>query len=1069
MTRMSFVSPLDPLAIENGDRETVYIAADDTRFTVLKPFDARRAERAIRALQHRFKAKAFQEKPRRAVREQLDVLALAQSRDQFCDGLERLFENYARAPHRPYFLLSLCTLLWSEGLLLFPRNIMDKKQTALSTFFKVPQFICTAATFGCAHEFFQDFSTHLAQYGSDTHDRIRRITLRALLTVGRFNHRIVFTPEVVTALLEYTPPPESKNFFYLKTGIYTVNRMSGAEDMNGRLDVHFNPVLTIETAHLPVPAHLPRPRARRSDKSFAWAVSAEPELEIWRSLLATWIAGIKNRKNLRNRIGAGNHILEYLRRNRDITRIPQQYLRTDYIPPIAFPQYLHQDVGLGPGRSPSYSQYLGYAHDFFEYVLDELCSEQEAGSRYRLRGFTNPISPAEIPAQDVQPGQTNRLAMPARWVEILKDILTRDDCRWAKETFDVDWFHWHNPATGQRERIWNPVRAYAVLMKLLLPLRTHQVRMLDSGEGDPEIINPTTGRWERNSLDLAIFKEPQGFLHRIWDGTRTSWFTGLFINTNKTQERVSGDIEAGYVIPWQNDEVIELALMLRDWQTKYNPIVAPTPFSELGDSANSSDDVVRRTPNRYYLFRDACGESRHVPVTIGRLRRFWLSLCLELERELVRRNIRNEDGTKIEIIDSYQNDKPATSIFDLHSLRVTGLTAFVQAGVPIHILSQLVAGHATILMTLYYARIEIGHITNVLNDAQAKMQENAQNEMTAFIRSLSVSESALRTAFNSLDGLRSAKCTQPGIYRFMDHGICPNGQTKCAEGGEALVDQKDRKHYGPVRGGDLNCPLCRFFITGPQFLIGLVARFNELSHQLSELSKVWRMHQAEKQRLQSERIAAEQNNEPFLKERELRLAIGHSEEYLEKVNICAETLHAVFNLIQQSKRILAENPTPDVDAGHAALPLIVKDAAQLDAGLSSVPEFELVDEICRSARFYKSINWTVANLRRKDMFCQMLIRNGLEPIYIGLPDEIAKQALDVACDLLLCRVGRTKLNELISGESRLKELGFHDELIDLLKSQVGRPIQEGQVLETAHASPQALAHCDGSEAPTRTT
>lgn len=106
---------------------------------------------------------------------------------------------------------------------------------------------------------------------------------------------------------------------------------------------------------------------------------------------------------------------------------------------------------------------------------------------------------------------------------------------------------------GQVLEMWSPVRWVALLVKLILPLRTIQVRMLDSGEADT--WRYSAGEWTLNPSRLAQGNErrplQQGVFRRsnpLSDGEEAS--TVLYINTNKTADIAKSGPEKGYVLPW---------------------------------------------------------------------------------------------------------------------------------------------------------------------------------------------------------------------------------------------------------------------------------------------------------------------------------------------------------------------------------------------------------------------------------------------------------------------------------------------------------------------------------------
>ncbi|WP_407712022.1 VPA1269 family protein, partial [Burkholderia contaminans] len=106
---------------------------------------------------------------------------------------------------------------------------------------------------------------------------------------------------------------------------------------------------------------------------------------------------------------------------------------------------------------------------------------------------------------------------------------------------------------GQVLQMWSPVRWVALLVKLILPLRTSQVRVLDSGEADT--WRYAAGRWERNSSEIAEGSESrplqQGVFRRDYDrNNNENALAILYINTNKTADVSKSGPEKGYLLPW---------------------------------------------------------------------------------------------------------------------------------------------------------------------------------------------------------------------------------------------------------------------------------------------------------------------------------------------------------------------------------------------------------------------------------------------------------------------------------------------------------------------------------------
>ncbi len=61
-------------------------------------------------------------------------------------------------------------------------------------------------------------------------------------------------------------------------------------------------------------------------------------------------------------------------------------------------------------------------------------------------------------------------------------------------------------------------------------------------------------------------------------------------------------------------------------------------------------------------------------------------------------------------------------------MRSSTLTSLHMAGVPIEMLSKVVAGHASILMTLKYVKFDPLHVSQVLTEARLKAATKAKAE-----------------------------------------------------------------------------------------------------------------------------------------------------------------------------------------------------------------------------------------------------------------------------------------------------------------------------------------------------
>jgi hypothetical protein len=293
------------------------------------------------------------------------------------------------------------------------------------------------------------------------------------------------------------------------------------------------------------------------------------------------------------------------------------------------------------------------------WVLENYFSvEDDTGNKIVPIEYHNPIS-ADIPDRPRSSGLTesDKSTLPFRYIKQLRRMLVPveslhfQDLSWAIEAIKGernggDWFVvnyslidendldcvWRERATTKYEQVkkglpetvyelWSPVRTVALYTKLLLPLRTYQVRMLDSGESDTyrytQPMRHEAGHWTNN---IGIIKEGtekhpvrRGVFRKFFDPVTKLEMTGFYINTNKTADIDKEEYAKGYDVPWQYEEALYWLSKLRDWQEKYNPIDSPTPWTELEKShlgQIKDHNILRQMGVSAFLFRDPTYQSK---------------------------------------------------------------------------------------------------------------------------------------------------------------------------------------------------------------------------------------------------------------------------------------------------------------------------------------------------------------------------------------------------------------------------------------------------------------------------
>lgn len=277
---------------------------------------------------------------------------------------------------------------------------------------------------------------------------------------------------------------------------------------------------------------------------------------------------------------------------------------------------------------------INYVIDFLDFILENYFSEKNDYGRY-ISLFENPLKKQRYQQRIVE---TVHNPLPYRYICDLRHSLCPNprgnftDLKWAQaQTGNAnsggDWFYvgehlidkndldcvwrmkevWRNGKKQEFYQLWSPVSTLILLIKLHLPLRTYQVRMLDSGEAD--YMRYENGNWiENNKHTFALKNVKKGIFRQFKDNALGFESTGLYINTNKTADQNKDEFERGYEIPWQNEDVLYWLEKLRNWQEKYNQIIGPTDCITLNErhtSGKKSKAYLSAMGHICFLMRDA--------------------------------------------------------------------------------------------------------------------------------------------------------------------------------------------------------------------------------------------------------------------------------------------------------------------------------------------------------------------------------------------------------------------------------------------------------------------------------
>ncbi|MGY3617756.1 VPA1269 family protein [Bradyrhizobium sp. USDA 10063] len=646
--------------------------------------------------------------------------------------------------------------------------------------------------------------------------------------------------------------------------------------------------------------------------------------------------------------------------------------------------------------------------------------------------------------------------MPPRYHQMLREIICENDFAWPrsleKSGKPRHWITWFDPETGIPKPVFCEVLPRMLLAHLDLPLRNVQIRRLDSGEGDSRMWDPESGRWKPSTSTHGGYwervgaKNPRRGVFREIQ-TLTGQITGFWVNSNKTQDgrELFGE-NSGYEIPWQHEEALRNLAALRAWQEKYNPVEGPLEHEDL--PANTFDDdpsrlVKTMLPARFYLFRypnNSGPRGNETPVRYPLFYQFFHDALAELERRLNE----EEPDFPIRIITKWAGDSPKAAIFTIHGMRSANLTALYMAGVPIEILSKVVAGHATILMTLKYTKFEPVHVNEILTKARMQALETARNDFPDLLRGASLEEAMQMTARVSDDGIRQMKSAygEPGLWSRFDIGICPNGGTLCDIGGPVVTRRKDKgkdkSKHSRVPGGARNCVRCRFFVTGLPFLIPLWAHANAVFAKLDRVARKMEATRTEIDRLKGERHQLNSAGEeaPYGLGAKIRLL---DETWSSDAVIRDQALadaESTMLLIEKIRHIAGNAD------GESKLPMLLSDEKFPDVVGRESTRFELVDSVVQASRWFPSIADSNLEMERDRSLDKILYQNGYAPIGMApLGEEERRRAADALAALLLIELKATETQNLIDGKKTLAEYGGLQERMEATaRKAIGRPL-----------------------------
>lgn len=697
------------------------------------------------------------------------------------------------------------------------------------------------------------------------------------------------------------------------------------------------------------------------------------------------------------------------------------FLCTHPDPPVDFDSISRQRH-INSGGNPQHYTFMDYLEKRAIPVASKNRALTELRHLWLLDATTRgedlsrcPVDPKidRVKERSTRRGRTHRNAIDQEILEILIEENRRDDFAFSRsrvglERAQGDYRRVRDPDTGTTRKEWWPGPAVLVDMLFNIPLRKFSARYLDSGEGDELVLDIETLQHHPNPLPSATKGRHEGFFVRKPDGVKMDrWLLGMYINTNKTG--------APYEVAWIEPGVAQNVRRLIDWQKRFNPLKKPVLCRDDASSDAYTDTSLYA--DSYPIFRDPDSPLGY-PISENKLSEYFYALLRHCEPIISRRL-----GIPISL---FRPD--GTPFFDLHSLRVTGVTILIENGVDPEIVKVLV-GHASLEITMYYFALRDATVHAAIQAAleRRRLKRSHLERMgSAELSRLGMHFINLRSPSDAIgvDLLTTKILEKDRAWEMLSHGICPGAS--CAEGGKFY---RNAFHSLPRERA---CSLCRFRITGPMFLAGLVQNANRIMWEIKDsLRKVRRM-------LDSMAAAEDEGQDPEAWRGEARREQNRCDELWEEwfaelryVKRCEAMLH---NWLAQTPENGAEDKLP--------IMMTNMNPGDFEVRIQEVHDLRFVHNLIKGSRVIAGVDLPRGVIEdRNKMLLQIARENGIGRFELSLDPELALRSLDLFAEVILSSTvidqlprdgGQDPIEELLNGSIKLAHVpGAEETLLNL--------------------------------------
>ncbi|QZD90557.1 hypothetical protein K3148_03955 [Qipengyuania aurantiaca] len=601
---------------------------------------------------------------------------------------------------------------------------------------------------------------------------------------------------------------------------------------------------------------------------------------------------------------------------------------------------------------------------------------------------SNPVDSKDSPIK-FRPAsfRTSRRALDAAVADIIIRENSRDDMAFARGLGPPSRRTCNRkvrcPYTGEIIEAFFPAAPILVHVILHTGMRGLQAIWLDSGEGDEESIDAVSITSAPNDNPIAIKGRREGFL-RICHvfGDKRSEVIGMWVNSGK-----SGPHE----VPWVHENIVEPIRQMIAFQKTYYPIFQPV---EIDNAPNFDSRFKKKKGSAFPLFRDPVNKIGY-PISKNRLFNYYTSLLKHCQPI-----VDKELGYHYPLFSA-----DGTCLYDLHSLRVTVITTLLDHGVPAYVVQCLV-GHKSLIMTWYYYDSTDYKVHSAL---QAEF-ERRKRQISGLTSTKEIDQSLYSDAVSFRDEqdyagveLLKSHCETKTSFDVFSHGVCPSGD--CNHGGKRVMPGK----YAPV-WRPRACSFCRYRVTGPAFLNGLVQRSNTL---------LWEIKTSV--RKEKDLYCLIEDEEDAGREvAHLRSSVRQEQELRDHL---FEEWALEVRTIMDCNRKLKSSAGLQADLGTeiSEKSLTTHDS---EPRLREVHDFELAQRLSKDAEIVHSALELPPDviLFRDKVLNRIANTNDVGAYFFNLKPETAKKALDLFGELLVTHCGIEELDALIEGTMLIEEI-----------------------------------------------